>query len=516
MSTADSLHPSSSPLGSRDEFDSEPLFSDSSSDESYNEAARRAADAFTASSTPPSSPEPASAAPAPPPAVPPPMDVFPSTPSIFVRTAEEAFSPQLFEFCLQKPIVVVRNLSSVCGMDLSLYSTKKLVQAHPSHPVEMRTQMEQMSNENWDPAMTKQVWYCTSSRSYTTISKYAEYQSANFAEACQASRTTSVNPDYDFSNKTTRRMIKFGTNCDLSDEKKWAPQLQELLKLPAWLRVSSAGNMLSHVGYQILGMNTVQLYMKVPCARTPGHQENNNFCGVNINIGPGDCEWFGVPNEHWEKVKELCEENGLNYLHGSWWPHIGDLVVAKVQTYRFLQKPGDLVWVNAGCVHWVQATGWCNNIAWNVGPLTPRQYNLAMERYEWNKMQRFQSVVAMTSLSWNLARNIVVKDEHLQRAIKATLRRSLDEIAETLDLCRRHGVSIRFHGRKKTETCHYCGVCNEEVFNLLLVKEEEKIPAVFCVRCAQRTDRSLKSFACLEEFSLEELYSVCDNFGAKS
>jgi len=102
--------------------------------------------------------------------------------------------------------------------------------------------------------MSRQVWYCTSSRSHTTISKYAEYQSANFTESLRAmGEKKSANPNYDFTGKPTRRMIKFGTNCDLSDEKKWAPQLQELLKLPAWLRVSSACNMLSHVGYQILG-----------------------------------------------------------------------------------------------------------------------------------------------------------------------------------------------------------------------------------------------------------------------
>ena len=39
--------------------------------------------------------------------------------------------------------------------------------------------------------------------------------------------------------------------------------LQEMMKLPSWLRVVSAGNMLSHIGHQILGMNTIQLYMKV-------------------------------------------------------------------------------------------------------------------------------------------------------------------------------------------------------------------------------------------------------------
>jgi hypothetical protein len=42
--------------------------------------------------------------------------------------------------------------------------------------------------------------------------------------------------------------------------------MQELMKLPCWLRVVSAGNMLSHIGHQILGMNTIQLYMKVTSA----------------------------------------------------------------------------------------------------------------------------------------------------------------------------------------------------------------------------------------------------------
>lgn len=97
------------------------------------------------------------------------------------------------------------------------------------------------------------------------------------------------------------------------------------------MRVASSGNMLSHVGHTILGMNTVQLYMKVPGSRTPGkesfrnqktsksdgilrrnvpagHQENNNFCSVNINIGPGDCEWFCVHENYWEAINDFCEK----------------------------------------------------------------------------------------------------------------------------------------------------------------------------------------------------------------
>lgn len=72
---------------------------------------------------------------------------------------------------------------------------------------------------------------------------------------------------------------------------------------------------------------------------------------------------------HWLTCSLLCRNN-INYLMGSWWPNLEDLYEANVPVYRFIQRPGDLVWLNTGTVHWVQAIGWCNNIAWNVGPLT--------------------------------------------------------------------------------------------------------------------------------------------------
>lgn len=66
----------------------------------------------------------------------------------------------------------------------------------------------------------------------------------------------------------------------------------------------------------------------------------------------------------------LFSRNNINFLKGSWWPNLEDLYEANVPVYRFIQRPGDLVWLNTGTVHWGQAIGWCNNISWNVGPLT--------------------------------------------------------------------------------------------------------------------------------------------------
>ena len=40
---------------------------------------------------------------------------------------------------------------------------------------------------------------------------------------------------------------------------------------------------------------------------------------------------------------------------GSWWPILEELEQRKVPVYRFTQYPGEVVWINPGTVHWVQA-----------------------------------------------------------------------------------------------------------------------------------------------------------------
>ncbi|XP_051162828.1 histone demethylase UTY isoform X3 [Leptopilina boulardi] len=460
--------------------------------------------------------------------------LLPSTPSVYLENKKDAFSPQLQEFCLKHPIAVVRGLAAALKLDLGLFSTKTLVEANPDHGIEVRTQMQQTSDENWDQSMGRRVWGCISHRSHTTIAKYAHYQASSFQESLKEERDKSQGihssnlSDSDSKDSTgvvrrkknsygvvgrpASKMLRFGTNVDLSDERKWKIQLQELMKLPAFARVVSAGNMLSHVGHVILGMNTVQLYMKVPGSRTPGHQENNNFCSININIGPGDCEWFAVPDAYWGVICALCERNNINYLHGSWWPSLEDLYEENIPVYRFLQRPGDLVWVNAGCVHWVQAVGWCNNIAWNVGPLTARQYQLAIERYEWNKLQSFKSIVPMVHLSWNLARNIKVSDPRLFELIKNCLLRTMRQCCLILEFVKSKGVEVRFHGRGKNEASHYCGQCEIEVFNILFIREQEKRHVVHCMDCARKQAPSLEGFVCLEEYRMRDLMDVYDGF----
>lgn len=156
--------------------------------------------------------------------------------SLQLESKRDAFSPVLLQFCTdsKNPITVIRGLagslrlskfmrmSSRLGLedrpifsckfcnstvvskhlllwklsctffphfftfiDLGLFSTKSLVEANGEHAVEVRTQVQQPADENWDPSGTGQTWPCESSRSHTTIAKYAQYQASSFQESLQ-------------------------------------------------------------------------------------------------------------------------------------------------------------------------------------------------------------------------------------------------------------------------------------------------------------------------------------------
>uniref|UniRef100_A0AAY4CPD5 [histone H3]-trimethyl-L-lysine(27) demethylase n=1 Tax=Denticeps clupeoides TaxID=299321 RepID=A0AAY4CPD5_9TELE len=471
----------------------------------------------------------------PPPRLPPPPSpalpkdkLNPPTPSIYLENKRDAFFPPLHQFCTNpsNPVTVIRGLAGALKLDLGLFSTKTLVEANPDHVVEVWTQLSQPADENWDATGSKKTWRCESARSQTTIAKYAQYQAASFQESLREENEKKGQKELSDSEMTSSenvvrrrrgpfKQVKYGTNIDVSDERRWKQQLQELSKLPAFARVVSAGNLLSHVGHTILGMNTVQLCMKVPGSRTPGHQEHNNFCAVNINIGPGDCEWFAVPEPYWGIMSEFCEKNNINFLMGSWWPNLEDLYEANVPVYRFIQRPGDLVWLNTGTVHWVQAIGWCNNISWNVGPLTAYQYKLALERYEWNKLQSVKSVVPMVHLSWNMARNIKVSDQRLFEMIKFCLLRTLKQCQALKEALAQAGKETIWHGRSRDEPAHYCSICEVEVFNLLFVKSEtysRKTVVVQCQDCARKGSNDLQDFVVLEQHKMEDLMQAYDQF----
>ncbi|KIH67581.1 JmjC domain protein [Ancylostoma duodenale] len=449
------------------------------------------------------------------------------TPLVVVESRKDAQAPELQRFCENAPIALIRGLTGVLKMDLSLFSTKTLLEVAPDHEVEVRTQYKMPCDVNVDH-LGQPTWECMSTRSFTTVMKYAQYQAETFkhslkeeaeklrsagakyaqqvAESAGVKRKRGLNGD---DCAMPLKMLKFGTNVDLSDDTKWKAQIQELSKMPPFCRIIAGCNMLSHLGHTVLGMNTTQLYMKVPGSRTPAHQENNCFASININVGPGDCEWFGCPYEYWGVIERMCRERNLNFLKGSFWPNFEDLIDEGVPVYRFTQKAGDLVWVGGGCVHWVQATGWCNNIAWNVGPLTASQLQISIFSYEWNKLQSYKSLVPMQHLCWQLAKNIRFTNQKVFSLIRGQLIRSLAFCKMVADLATSRGKQLKPQPRAKGEITHYCTLCEVEVFNILFVKEINGKFPVYCVYCARRA--GLDDFIVLQQLGFHDLVKIFDN-----
>lgn len=108
--------------------------------------------------------------------------LYPQTPSVFVENKKDAFSPQLQEFCLTHPIAVIRGMGASLKLNLGLFSTKTLVEAHPDHPVEIRDQNFKNYDENVDQN-GKVTWDCFSRRAHKTVGWYAQYQASSFRES---------------------------------------------------------------------------------------------------------------------------------------------------------------------------------------------------------------------------------------------------------------------------------------------------------------------------------------------
>ncbi|EFP09684.1 CRE-UTX-1 protein [Caenorhabditis remanei] len=445
------------------------------------------------------------------------------TPVLTIDNRKEAGSLELQRYLDNCTVACIRGLTGCLRLDLSLFSTKAVMETDGNQEIEVRTQYHIPPETNCDHA-SQPTWKCISEPTYTTVAKYAQYQSESFKHTLRneaekikkhggaggrgpsPKRMKMSKQSHAPTPPKELKSIKFGTNIDLSDDTKWGKQINELSKLPAFCRLIAGSNMLSHLGHQILGMNTVQLFMKVPGCRTLAHQDGNHMATVNINIGPGDCEWFAVPYDYWGKMERLCEKNGIDYLKGSFWPILDNLLEEGIPVHRFTQKAGDMVYVNGGSIHWVQATGWCNNISWNVAPMNNNQLTMSIFSYEYNKLRLFKSQVPMQLLCWQLAKNVKFTNQLIYNNCKGVLIRSLAFCKMVHDFCVGHKKVIKTHARSPGEQSHFCMTCEVEVFSILFIKDISGKFHVFCVYCAK--SQGLDDFIALQQFPFNDLVSI--------
>lgn len=89
---------------------------------------------------------------------------------------------------------------------------------------------------------------------------------------------------------------------------------------------------------------------------------------------------------------------------------------------------------------------------------------------------------------------------------------SLRQVALTVETVKSKGRTLSYQTRQRNELARFCGLCENEVFAILFVREENKKPMIYCLNCALRKMSDLRGFVCLEECRLKELKEVYDGF----
>lgn len=493
--------------------------------------------------------------------------LFPSPPSIFLESKKELTLKRLQDLCQSHPISIVRNIATVLKLDLGLFSTKTLVESNPEQQIDIVSHLShpfaQHDAEGTIGTTSEEdinnAWTCERHRSKSTISRYAAYQVVSFRESLQVEKDNKLKPNLTKESETdsneslaiivgkkngtiatgtspitndqrssgpclkkmkireTQKQMNFVKSADfidLSDEKRWRPQLNELNKLPHFVKCVSASNMLTHIGSAVPGINTISMSMHVPGCRIIGNRAPNNFCPITINTGPGDYEWCAISGDYERILSKLCNRQGLDIDSRDWWPKLSDLQKYNVPIYRFSQRPGDLVWVNSGTFYWIHSTGWTNCIQWNIGPLCAKQYRMSSDSFEVNKLVSRKSEVPMIQMTWNMVINInIITDDDLFHSMTDVLRRSLQYCVMVHEFVKQtnEGKKIKIvdneHGPRPAK---YCTLCEVEIFNISFKRKHRD--DLHCVECARRADSTLDEYKVYQEYDLKYLMEIYDNF----
>jgi hypothetical protein len=273
--------------------------------------------------------------------------------------------------------------------------------------------------------------------------------------------------------------VEFGINIDIG---KWTEQMNELRRImPKRLVFGSQLDALDYVRAHVYGMTLPQIYLKVTGCWTGAHQENLNFAAININHGPGVCEWWGLdPHCNHPLRREVRERLDFDIHHSEtlWWPDENFLMNRGFITYYGEQMPRDIVYVGPAAMHWVKSQSPTVNSAWNIGQKDLRQFKYAFDRDRTNHIINFESLVQIHTLSMDLLNaELLSLPEDLVQFLSDQLEARW---AKEKDLMRKFG--LKSPKVVPEHQVYRCDKCKEEIFMVYATCPECENEA-YCLQC---------------------------------
>lgn len=290
--------------------------------------------------------------------------------------------------------------------------------------------------------------------------------------------------------------IKFGVNVDAAQ---WDEIVEELERaIPPEFLMKSEVSSLSYFRQDIEGISLPQFYLKVAGSWTGGHEENLRLRAININHGPGDCEWYCMANTEVPTFRKHCIDNfdcDIHKWEGLWFTDIFNCMVSKAKVMKFVQKPGDIVTIGPGCLHWVRSRAATVNSAWNTASNDWYQFRQIFERARINKEVGYPILIPYKTLtmdSVNLVGSQFPEGDLEKMVVK--LREFVNDSKVLQAKLEQKGFKVK-RDWNSINNVLMCSLCREDTMCFWGVCEscfQAKSPCLFCADCAMTHEENCK------------------------
>lgn len=179
---------------------------------------------------------------------------------------------------------------------------------------------------------------------------------------------------------------------------------------------------------------------------------------------------------------DIYEDEGL------WFSDVDFCLQNGIPIKKFTQKPGDIVYLNSGTLHWVYSEGISVHTSWNFAERKLSVFKDMLARQEINDKINLKDVIPLKFLILELlSHESKLLDEPL---LILLLDKIKGDIEKELNLAR----GLQFEIQPENSQVFLCDACIKEtfIFWVLIDDETNKLLNFFCLSCAKKNKNAKK------------------------
>ena len=201
----------------------------------------------------------------------------------------------------------------------------------------------------------------------------------------------------------------------------------------------------------------------------------------------------------------------IHKSEGLWFSDADFLLENHIPVKKCIQKPGDIIYLNSGSLHWVRSRGVAVNSAWNIALKTLEVFSEMFNRLQINKEISFKSIIPIKYLILEVLKQDFKSLDH------ALLRYCLDKVENLIQEEFSLKKTLKFIKEPVDSNVLFCDICGEETFIYWIycnnVACNAKYIEFFCINCIKSHEKNCKNgagwefYKKYEEKELENLIS---------